>query len=85
MFTSQTGKEFATTQQALAYIRECQAKMLDPGASMVDTSRATIEMLYTFTALDEELSRGGSLPHSWAGALNPYQPPSRPRDMLDMS
>lgn len=64
--TTETGREFANADEALAYIRVCQEKMFDRGASLMESSIATTEMVYAFKSLDEYLRRGGSLPGSWA-------------------
>jgi hypothetical protein len=83
--TTQTGKEFQTAEEALDYIRACGNKMLDPGASHMDSMLATTELLYTVKALDDYLVRSGSLPYSWRNAFNPFVAPAGPRDVLDMS
>lgn len=71
MLATQTGREFADAETALAYIRECQEKMLDPNVSMMASHAATIEMVYTFKALDDYLQDNGVLPIGWARAARP--------------
>lgn len=84
--TTQTGKEFQSAEEALDYIRTCSNKMLDPGASHMESMLATTELLYTVKALDDYLVHFGSLPYSWRNAFNPFNPPTaRQRDVLDMS
>lgn len=60
-----TGRSFRDADEALAYLRQMEEKMLDKNVSMLESSAATIEMVYTFRALDEYLSQGGRMPTSW--------------------
>lgn len=66
--TTDTGKEFEDATECLHFIRGCQFTMLDPGASLMDSHRATVEMVYAFKALDTFLRRGGVLPFVWEHA-----------------
>lgn len=66
--TTQTGKEFPSAEEALAYVRACSDMMLDPEVDQPASLMATTELLYTVKALDEYLSRGGTLPVSWRSA-----------------
>lgn len=67
--TTETGKEFPTAEDALAYIRVCSDMMLDPEVDQSASLMATTELLYTVKSLDEYLSRGGTLPASWRSAV----------------
>lgn len=67
-----TGKEFTDAQECLSFIRGCEFTMLDPGASLIDSSTATVEMVYAFRALDKYLRRGGELPVTWEHATHPH-------------
>lgn len=80
-----TGQVFDNADDAVRFIRECERVMFDPGASMVETSRATTDMVYTFRALDEYLRAGGTLPRSWGTAKSPFPQPGPAHDVLDMS
>lgn len=68
--TSETGKEFRDADEALAYIRVCEDMMLNPNASLLESSAATVEMVYTFRALDSYLRQGGQLPVVWGTATH---------------
>lgn len=83
---SQTGQVFDNADDALRLILACEGIMLDPGASMIESTRATTDLIYTFRALDDYLRSGGTLPRMWGNAKSPFHaPPARPRDVLDMS
>lgn len=70
---TETGNEFDTAEEALAFIRACSDTALDPGASLVETASAVTDMIYTFRALDSYLARDASvLPVSWSQAISSY-------------
>lgn len=69
--TTETGREFATAESAVEFIREQERILLRPDTSTVQSNMATIEMLYTFRALDEYLVKGGTLPIGWSRAVRP--------------
>lgn len=68
---TETGQVFDSADDALRFIIVCQDTMLDPGANMIESTRATTDMLYTFRALDSHLRNGGTLPLSWGNAKAP--------------
>lgn len=74
LITTETGKEFDSAQDALGFIRGCAETMLNPNVSHLESSSATIEMVYTFQALDYYLRRGGELPITWEHATRPSDP-----------
>ena len=69
--TTATGTEFPDVESLLTFIRRCQTTMLDPNASMLVSSAATVEMVYAFKTLDDHLQAGGVLPVAWARAARP--------------
>lgn len=69
--TSATGKEFPNATEVLKFIRGCHESMLNPSASLLESSAATVEMVYAFQALDGYLRRGGELPVMWETATRP--------------
>lgn len=70
--TTETGHEFANAEVAVEFIRECQDKILHShGEGLPEITMAVVEMTYTFHALDNYLTRGGTLPIGWARAGRP--------------
>lgn len=69
--TTATGREFPDAQSLLDFIWKCQGVMLDRESTQVESSHATVEMLYAFKTLDDHLQGGGVLPVAWARAARP--------------